>query len=210
MCFAGIVIVYCIGEYLSNLTKGYVSSMIFASFIGMALFWTNSIPKDIATKSQLYPMLNAFVIALLIINMGTSIDLEQLIMEWRTVAACLGGFLGLALLAFTVGTALFGKEYALIAAPPISGGAIAYNIVSEEAIAHGRSDLAGYAYLVLAYQKFIGMPVASTCLKMELSSLRPGSSPTGPRPWIPTPGNTGDSLSRAAWLSCSRTSPADL
>ena len=111
MCFATIAIVYCVGEYLSNLTHGFVSSMIFASFIGMALFWTNTIPKDIATKSQLYPMLNAFVIAILIINMGTSIDLEQFIMEWRTVATCVAGLVGLGILAFTVGTALFGREY---------------------------------------------------------------------------------------------------
>ncbi|MBQ4506761.1 MAG: hypothetical protein II971_05875 [Firmicutes bacterium] len=172
MCFATIVLVYCIGEYLSNLTKGFISSMIFASFIGMALFWTDLIPKDIATKSQLYPMLNAFVIAILIINMGTSIDLEQFIMEWRTVATCVAGLIGLGVLAFTLGTALFGREYALIAAPPISGGAIAYNIVSEEALAHGRGDLAGYAYLVLAYQKFIGMPVISFCLKMELKKMK--------------------------------------
>ncbi len=172
MCVGVIAFAYVVGEYLSDKTKGYVSSMVFACFIALFLFWTNLIPKDIATTSTLLQTLNSIGVAFLLVNVGTSIDLENLLKEWKTVVICLVGLVGLAILSFTVGVAVFGREYALVAAPIVSGGVIAYQIVAEEAIKAGKDFLSGYGALVMAFQSVIGMPIASFCLKKELVSQK--------------------------------------
>lgn len=172
VCFAIILLVFCVSEWLSSKTNGYISAMVFAAVIALALFWTNMIPKTVAVDSTLMATLNAYGVALLIVNMGTSIDLENLLAEWKTVLICCAGLVGLGILAFTAGVALFGREYALCAAPPIAGGVIAYQIVAEVATAAGRLDLAGYAALIMGLQSMIGMPISSFCLKKELAKMK--------------------------------------
>ncbi len=168
MCLAVIAFAFVVGEYLSRKTNGYVSAMVFGCIVAMILFWCNLIPKDIAATSTLLTTLNSTGVAMLLVNMGTSIDIENLIQEWKTVVVCCAGLIGIGVLAFTAGTMFFGKEYALTAAPVVSGGVIAMQIVSEAANAAGKPMFAGFAALVLAFQSMVGMPVASFCLKKEL------------------------------------------
>ncbi len=168
MCLAVVAFAFVVGEYLSRKTNGYVSAMVFGCIIAMILFWFNLIPKDLAATSTLLTTLNSTGVAMLLVNMGTSIDIENLIQEWKTVVVCCAGLVGIGVLAFTAGSMFFGKEYALTAAPVVSGGVIAMQIVSEAANAAGKPMFAGFAALVLAFQSMVGMPVASFCLKKEL------------------------------------------
>lgn len=171
VCFTVILLIYCLSEYLANKTHGYISYMVFAAIISLGLFWSGLVPTTLAVDSTLMATLSAFGVAMLIVNMGTTIDLETLLSEWKTVLVCCVALVGLGILAFTAGSVLFGKEYALCAAPPIAGGLIAYQIVAEQATAAGRLDLAGYAALIMGLQAIIGMPVASFCLKKELGKM---------------------------------------
>ncbi|MBR5806187.1 MAG: hypothetical protein IKY30_05395 [Oscillospiraceae bacterium] len=168
MCFAVIAFAFVIGEFLSRKTNGFVSSMVFGCFVAMGLFWSGAIPATIAVDSTLLPTLNATGVAMLLVNMGTSIEIEDLLAEWKTVVVCCAGLVGIGILAFTVGNMIFGREYSLTAAPVVSGGVIAFQIVSEAANVAGKPQFAGFAALVLAFQSMIGMPVASFCLKKEL------------------------------------------
>lgn len=168
MCLAVVAFAFVVGEYLSRKTNGYVSAMVFGCIVAMILFWFNLIPKDLAATSTLLTTLNSTGVAMLLVNMGTSIDIENLIQEWKTVVVCCAGLVGIGVLAFTAGSMFFGKEYALTAAPVVSGGVIAMQIVSEAANAAGKPMFAGFAALVLAFQSMVGMPVASFCLKKEL------------------------------------------
>lgn len=172
MCIAVIAFAFVVGEFLSSKTNGYVSSMVFACFIAMALFWSGAIPAETAAISTLTTTLGGCGTAFLLVNMGTSIDIESLLAEWKTVVVCCAGLIGLGILAFTIGNAVFGREYSLTAAPVVAGGLIAYQIVAEAATVAGRPRLAGYAALVLAFQSMVGMPVASFCLKKELTGLK--------------------------------------
>ena len=180
VCFTILAGIYCISEVFAEKTHGYISHMVFGAIISLALFWTGLVPQTLAVDSTLMTSLSAFAAAMIIVNMGTTIELETLMAQWKTVVICCTGLIGLGVLAFTVGVAAFGKEYALCAAPPIAGAIIAYQIVAEAATAAGRIDLAGYAALFLGLQSIIGMPVASFCLKRELIKMkRNGTLMTG-------------------------------
>ncbi len=170
--FAAIAVIFGISDILSNKTKNYISGLVFATIISMALFWSGLMPTDVTSTSTLTSTLGAYGVAALLVSMGTSIDLEALLQEWKTILICCLGLVGLGIFAFTICVAVFGREYALIAAPPISGGVIAYQMVSEVANENGRADLAGFAALILAMQGLVGMPIASICLKIELNKMK--------------------------------------
>ena len=167
-CFMVCVLIYVAGEQLSRLSKGNISSLMFASFFFLIGFWT-ILPDDVTTKTGLPALASNFVVALLITNLGAKISLEELLAEWKTVAIAVLGLGGIALVAFTVGTWMFGQEYALTAAPPISGGTIAGVMVQAAAAEAGRPELGAFAVLVLSFQKFFGMPIATLGMKKEAS-----------------------------------------
>mgnify|MGYP007055180084 FL=1 len=92
---------------------------MFACVLFLIGFWSGLLPKDITTQSGLVAVMANFGTAFMITNIGTLINLEDLIREWKTVVISLFAIAAIALICFTVGSLLFGREYALIAAPPV-------------------------------------------------------------------------------------------
>ena len=159
------------GDTIAYKTKAVVSAVIVGCLCYLAGYLTGFIPKDSLDSTGLTTIMNSFGIALMITNLGTMINLKELIREWKTVLVACAGLVGIAVIAFTAGTWIFGREYALCAAPPISGGIIATILTSEAANTAGRPELAAFATLICSLQMFFGLPVASKCLKMEAASL---------------------------------------
>ena len=159
------------GDAIAYKTKAVVSAVIVGCLCYLAGFLTGVIPTNSIDSTGLTTVMNSFGIAMMITNLGTMINLKELIREWKTVLVACAGLVGIAVIAFTVGTWLFGREYALCSAPPISGGIIATILTSNAANEAGRPDLAAFATLVCSLQMFVGLPVASKCLKMEAARL---------------------------------------
>lgn len=174
-CFTVIAAIYFSGECLSRLINGLLPGLIIATCIFMVGFWTGVLPPDLTTRTGLTTLMSNFGTALVITNLGTMFDMENICREWKTVVVSVSGFIGIAVACFSIGSLVFGQTYALAAAPPISGGAIAGVLVQTAANEAGHSEIAGFAMLVLAVQKFFGMPIASLCLRKEMSDrLRRG------------------------------------
>lgn len=169
--FVVFVVVFALGDIVAEKTKGLISAIIVGCFVYLVGFWTGIIPATSVADSTLPGMMSAFGIAVLLVNLGTILDLESLLREWKTVVIALVGLVGLALVSFTISTWLFGKEYALSAASPIAGGLIAGIITNDAAVAAGKPALGGFAMLVVAFQMFVGMPIASFCLKKEAGKM---------------------------------------
>lgn len=73
---------------------------------------------------------------------------------------------------FTVCSWLFGRDYALIAAPPVAASTVAGIIVTSVAEAANRPELAAFAVLILSVQKFFGIPISTFCIRKELGRKR--------------------------------------
>lgn len=169
-CFAACAGVYVIGECLSRLIKGNVSSLMFASAIFLFGFWLNILPDNVTSAPGLAAAMSNFGVGLLIVNLGTLIDLEDMIKEWKTVVVALLGMVGVVIGAFTIGAMLFGREWALTAVPATAGGTIAVLLVQTAANTAGRPEVAAFAILVMSFRKFIGMPIATYGMKRELTA----------------------------------------
>ena len=169
--FMVFLLVFAIGEITSNLTKGLFSGMILGAIVYIAGYWTGIIPTDSVASTGLPTVLGTVCIPMLITNLGTIISLDDMIKEWKTVAIALFGLVGLALVSFTVSIWLFGREYALCAAAPISGGTIAALLTQSTAVEAGRPELGAYAMLISSLQMFIGMPVSAFMLRQEAKRM---------------------------------------
>ena len=165
-----IALIYGLGSYIAYKTKAMVPMMMVASVVFLAGYWTGFLPTDLAVTSG-FAGLVGITVPILLTHMGTLLDIDQLIVQWKTVLICLAGIVGIALTSFTLSSMWFGRELALSAAGPISGGMIAMIMVSKFAEAAGKPEFATWAALVVSFQSFIGMPIAAYALNLQAKKI---------------------------------------
>ena len=152
---------FAVGDWVSNLTKSKVSGLLIAMLLYLVGFQSGIIPSTSLSDTGIPAIASNFAIMLLLVGMGTMIHINELISQWKTVIVALVALVGLAICSFTVSSWLFGREWALCASAPISGGIIAGQMTAEAANAAGRPDLAGFAMLIIGCQGFVGIPICN-------------------------------------------------
>lgn len=175
LAFAVIAIILGIGDLVASKTKGYISSILVAIILllifGGTLQW---LPADLMERSGVMSMIPTFGMALILVNVGSMMNLNELRNEWKTVLVSLIGIGGLILLDITVGMALFGKEQALVAIAPTAGGMVATMMLTESANTVGRADLASFVVAVFGLQQLVGVPISSICLRKAADQFLSG------------------------------------
>lgn len=169
MAITYILVIFAIGDWVSSKTKSIVSMMFVASVLLMVGFWMG-VPTSLFVDAQLSGI-GALMIGFLITHMGTLLDFEDLVQQWKTVVIAVGAVVGIAIFLFLVGSPIVGKEYAVAAAPPISGGVVAAIIMGEAATAKGLEALAVFATILVVVQGFFGYPVATFFLNKEAKKI---------------------------------------
>lgn len=166
MAFSFILIALAIGDIISTKTKAFVPSVFVTAVLFILGFWT-FFPQDIVTISSLGMPAAQLAMYLLITHMGTMMSVNELAKQWKTITIAVGGIVGVVVGVMTLGTLIFGKETAIIAAPPLTGGIVASIMMSEAATAKGLTDLSVLAILVYVAQGFAGYPITALMLKKE-------------------------------------------
>lgn len=164
-----ILLVFALGDYISAKTKSIVSMMFVASVLFMVGFWVG-LPTAIFQDAQLVGF-GALMIGFLITHMGTLMSFSDLKEQWKTVIIAIGAVIGIGVFLFVVGSPILGREYAVAAAPPISGGVVAAIIMGEAAAAKGLQSIAVFTTILVVVQGFFGYPVASFFLNKESKRL---------------------------------------
>lgn len=165
MAITYILIIFAVGDWVSAKTKSLVPMMFVAATLLLVGFWMG-IPTTLFTDAQLTGF-GALMIGFLITHMGTLLNFEDLIAQWKTVIIAVGAVIGIGIFLFVVGSPILGREYAVVSAPPISGGVVAAIIMGEAATAKGMEELAVFATLLVSVQTFFGLPVATYFLNKE-------------------------------------------
>ncbi|MGP6146786.1 hypothetical protein [Jeotgalibaca sp. A122] len=165
-----ILVVFAIGDMLAVKTKSIISMLFFASVFFITAFWSG-LPTTIFADSNLLA-LGQVMITMLLVHMGTLLNIKQLKEQWKTVIIALLAIVGVSVGIVLLGSPIIGLEAALVAAPPVSGGVIAGIQMAEAANFLGREDLAVLASLLVVVQGFVGYPLASFFLKKEATIVR--------------------------------------
>lgn len=169
--FVVLMAIFAVSDIISTATKAIIPSMFTLSVLCAILFWGNIVPSNILELAGIGTTLVYIVYYLQLPHMGTLMSVREMLVQWKTIVICLAGLVGMCLLTMTVGALIFGREAAIVATPPLSGGIVAYLIMSDGANAMGRPDLATLALAVLVLQSFVGYPLTSFLLKREARHL---------------------------------------
>lgn len=171
---AALLFVMVVGELIAKLTKGALPMAFGVTILLLAGFWTKILPTNIVELSGITAAFFGLVSALLVANMGTLINRQEMIAQWKTVVICLMGLAGIITIALTVGGALFGFTNAAAATPALAGAAMAVAAIRQAAEAAGTPTAAHAALIavvVMSVQGLFGYPLTSFCLKKEAQRL---------------------------------------
>lgn len=185
--FLTMLILLIIGEVISTATKAFVPSMFVSAILFVIGFWTY-FPKDILQLSGFAPSLPTFLVMMMVVHLGTILDIKELIAQWKTVIITVAGMLGIIVVVLVVGAPLMGTELAAIATPPLTGGFVAAMMMQSVA---PTEELALLAMAVYILQGFVGYPLTSICLKKDgramLKSYRSGKTALAEAAAVNTP-----------------------
>ena len=80
-----VVVVFALGDLIGHFTKGKLSGMMMVMLIFLIAFLAKIIPGDIIDQAGL-TQLSSAATGMVLFNMGTTINIKQMIREWRVVA----------------------------------------------------------------------------------------------------------------------------
>lgn len=159
-----------IGEVVANLTRSKVPSVFVSAILFLLGFFT-FFPSNIVELAGFGPVVVTMGMFLVITNMGTVLSLRELIAQWKTVVISITGVAGICIGVFTLGQAIFGYQYAVVAAAPMSGGVVASMLMTNAAKAINNDKLAVFATLIYIMHGFVGYPLTNWMLKKESRRL---------------------------------------
>jgi len=153
-----------IGEVISIKTKALIPSIFITAGIFIVGFWT-IFPKDILQIAGIGPSLPGLFVMIMVTHLGTMLDIDELIAQWKTVVVTIAGMLGICLGVMTIGRMIVGTQIAATATPPLTGGLVSA-IIMQSAV-KGNDYLVIIAMAMYVLQGFMGFPLMNLCLKIE-------------------------------------------
>lgn len=157
--FMIVLIVFALGDIVGKITKGKLSGMMVVMLLFLVGFLTKLFPADIIDQGGL-TALSKLAIAMVLLNMGTTLNVKQLIEEWRTVLMAALCMLASCVVMLLV-SPIIGFDTVLVGMPVINGAAMATSLMASAAAEKGLATAAALCAVIYSVQKFVGAPIAS-------------------------------------------------
>ena len=157
--FMIVLIVFALGDIVGKITKGKLSGMMVVMLLFLVGFLTKLFPADIIAQGGL-TALSKLAIAMVLFNMGTTLNVKQLIEEWRTVLMAALCMLASCVVMLLV-SPIIGFDTVLVGMPVINGAAMATSLMASAAAEKGLATAAALCAVIYSVQKFVGAPIAS-------------------------------------------------
>lgn len=155
-----------IGEWGSTLTKAYLPSVFLSALLFVIGFWT-VMPKNIVSLASFGTGFSSVAVGLLLVHLGTLMNLRELVAQWRAVCIALLGVCGTLVLTLAVGTLIFNWHTVVAAVPPLTGGLVAALLMTNGLKAAGITALVSLPVSMFITHTLIGYPLTGWLLKKE-------------------------------------------
>lgn len=165
--FLFVMIFLFVGEWVSSFSKAYIPSVFITAILFLIGFWTHLIPEDIAVKASFGKEFAGVCIMLLLVHLGTIMNIKELLSQWRAVTIALAGTVGTILTTMLVGTIIYDWHTVVAAIPPLTGGLVAAVLMSDGLKAAGLTTLVALPISMFISHSLIGYPLTSVMLKKE-------------------------------------------
>ncbi|MDF7683352.1 hypothetical protein PT287_07535 [Lactobacillus sp. ESL0679] len=166
LSFAVVMLFIMIGEWVSSLTNAYVPSVFITAVLFAIGYWT-FLPKDVVAKASFGPDFANICISLLLVHLGTLMNLKELIQQWKAVCISLLGVAGTLLLTLTIGTKIFDWHTVIAAVPPLTGGLVSALLMTNGLKAVGITSLVALPIAMFVMHSVVGYPLTAWMLKRE-------------------------------------------
>lgn len=154
-----VVCIFALGDLIGVFTKGRLSGMMMVMLLFLICFLGGIIPKDIINRAGL-TQLASCATSMVLFNMGSTLNIKQLIQEWRTVLMAALCML-FSCIIMLCASPLIGLDTVLIGMPVINGAAVATALMTQAAMERGLTTAAALCAVIYSVQKFVGAPIAS-------------------------------------------------
>ncbi|MCP9310170.1 hypothetical protein [Lacticaseibacillus paracasei] len=183
IAFAVVMIFMTLGEWVATATKAFIPSVFITAVLFVIGFWT-VLPKNVVENASFGPGFITICITLLLVHLGTLMNLRELLAQWKAVCIALLGVCGTLLLTLTVGTLIFDWKTVVAAVPPLTGGLVSALLMSNGLKAQGLASLVALPVAMFVIHSVVGYPLTSVLLKQEsrrlLSHFRANGSKLDP------------------------------
>ncbi|MDQ0223238.1 hypothetical protein [Streptococcus moroccensis] len=164
-----LLVLFALSELIALKTRAMISSVLALAFLMLIGFWTGLIPATSFDDTGIKVFGNLMA-GLLITSLGTTLDFPEIKRQGKVVAFALMGLLGSSLLIFLGGKLLGLQDFALAGLPIFAGGNAATLVITSALEGKGLETVVTFCIALLILQKFVGIPVASYCLRQEAKS----------------------------------------
>ncbi|MDN6640706.1 MAG: hypothetical protein L0L10_07975 [Tetragenococcus sp.] len=177
IAFLLVMVFIFIGEWVSTFSKAYIPSIFITAILFIIGFWT-FLPEDVAVQASFGDEFIAIIVPVLLVHLGTMMDIKQLADQWKAVVIALTGALGASILTMAIGTILFDWHTVAATVPPLIGGVVSTALMTEGLQAQGLTVYLALPVAMYILQSFIGYPLTSFMLKKEGQRLLKEYEPT--------------------------------
>ncbi|MCL2559994.1 MAG: hypothetical protein FWE07_05850 [Turicibacter sp.] len=161
--FAFLIVIFAIGDIVADKTKALLSTVLVVIVLLLLSFW-GGLPGTVINDSGIAAVGMPLVVVL-IVGIGSNMDLKSLAAQWKTcVIALLGALSGVVLIMF-VGQFILGRYMAFSAATVFSGTNVAILILTDALSNNNMVYLMPFLLMVFVTDNLVGIPVASHVLK---------------------------------------------
>ncbi|APU71089.1 hypothetical protein [Companilactobacillus crustorum] len=166
LSFTIVMVFLLIGEWVSAATKAYVPSIFITAVLFAIGFWT-IVPKNIVTQASYTPQFVGVAMSLLLVQMGSLMNLKELLNQWKAVCIALLGICGTLLFTLIIGSFFFNWKTVIAAVPPLTGGIVAALLMTNGLKAAGITSLVALPVSMFIMHSMIGYPLTAVLLRKE-------------------------------------------
>lgn len=166
LSFTIIMIFLLIGEWVSAATKAFVPSIFITAVLFTIGYWT-ILPKNVVPQASYTAQFVGVAMSLLLVQMGTLMNLKELFKQWKAVCIALLGVVGTLVLTLSIGSLLFNWKTVIAAVPPLTGGIVAALLMTNGLKAAGITTLVALPVSMFIMHSMIGYPLTSVLLRKE-------------------------------------------
>ena len=163
-CGVIVLILMVLGEKVSHKMKAAIPAILVSALLYMAAVWTGLVPNTLVKTSGLIT-LTTVAMMFVILNMGASINLKELMDNWKVVAlAAISYFCQIAITVLVI-SLLFNRNMAIGCLP---GGASVALMVQERARNLGYDEVILLSAMLISVKGLVSCPLASVFVKKEV------------------------------------------
>lgn len=159
-----------LGEWVSTRSRAYVPSVFITALLFLVGFWT-MVPKNIVPAASFGTAFIQITQAVLLVHMGTLMDLKLLLKQWRAVVIALSGVVGTVVLTMGIGRLLFDWHTIVASVPPLTGGLVAAFLMTAGLKAQHITALVAFPVAMFVMHSMLGYPLTAWMLKRESRRL---------------------------------------